>query len=54
VPVPNDPTTGKPFLYKRAGDAAVLESLAPPGRSQQADGVRYEIRFAVSDTRRVP
>lgn len=46
VPVPNDPLSGQPFLYKKTGDTAVLESPAPPGKSQKAFGLRYEIRFA--------
>ncbi len=27
VPVPDDPATGRPFLYRRAGDAAILRGL---------------------------
>jgi hypothetical protein len=46
APVPVDPTTGKPFLYKKTGDVAVLESPAPPGRTQKDYGLRYEIRLA--------
>ncbi|MHC4176346.1 MAG: hypothetical protein ACYSWU_02500 [Planctomycetota bacterium] len=41
VPVPIDPTTGKPFVYQRNGSKAVLES---PG--DRRDGLRYEITFA--------
>ena len=41
VPIPMDPTTGKPFLYRRTGDTAVLES--PGGKAQ---GMRYELTFA--------
>jgi hypothetical protein len=41
VPVPGDPTTGRPFVYQRNGTSAVLES---PGG--QRYGLRYEITFA--------
>jgi hypothetical protein len=41
VPIPQDPMTGKPFVYQRTGDRAVLES--PGGK---AHGMRYEITFA--------
>jgi hypothetical protein len=41
VPVPPDPTTGKPFVYGRTGESALLES--PGGKAQ---GMRYEITFA--------
>jgi hypothetical protein len=41
VPIPQDPMTGKPFVYQRTGDRAVLES--PGGKSH---GMRYEITFA--------
>jgi len=41
VPIPLDPMTGKPFVYRRTGEKAVLES--PGGK---AYGMRYEITFA--------
>lgn len=41
VPVPTDPTTGEPFMYRRSGEIAVLES--PGGKGH---GLRYEITFA--------
>jgi len=41
VPVPNDPTTGNPFIYGRTGTTAILES---PGGEQH--GLRYQITFA--------
>jgi hypothetical protein len=41
VPVPNDPTSGKPFTYRRTGTTAILES---PGGKRY--GLRYEITFA--------
>jgi len=41
VPIPPDPTTGKPFVYQRTGQGAILES--PGGKNL---GLRYEITFA--------
>ena len=41
VPVPNDPMTGNPFIYRRSGTTAILES---PGGKQY--GLRYELTFA--------
>jgi hypothetical protein len=41
VPIPSDPTTGKPFVYQRTGETAVLES---PGGNRH--GLRYQITFA--------
>ena len=41
VPVPNDPMTGNPFIYRRTGTTAILES---PGGEQH--GLRYELTFA--------
>ncbi len=41
LPLPIDPTTGEPFLYRRTGTTAILES---PGGKR--DGLRYEITFA--------
>ncbi|HUT10018.1 MAG TPA: hypothetical protein VMY42_05945 [Thermoguttaceae bacterium] len=46
VPVPIDPVHGKPFRYALEGDTAVLESPAPPNRSQKRYGLRFEITFA--------
>lgn len=46
VPLPLDPVHGKPFRYRCEGDAAILESPAPPGKSPSRHGLRYEIRFA--------
>jgi hypothetical protein len=46
VPVPSDPLTGKPFIYRADGDAAVLEAPLPSGMAQQHYGLRYEITFA--------
>ena len=30
VPIPNDPTRDEPFVYRREGEAAILESPLPP------------------------
>jgi len=46
VPVPLDPMTGQTFPYKRAGEAAIIESPAPKGMPAQSYGLRYEIRIA--------
>jgi hypothetical protein len=46
VPIPNDPITGKSFLYQHNYGTAVLESPYIPGREQKHFGVRYEIQFA--------
>ena len=46
VPVPSDPLTGKPFIYRADGDTAVLEAPLPTGMAQQHYGMRYEITFA--------
>jgi hypothetical protein len=43
VPIPPDPFRGKPFVYHRQGDTAILESPVPGWSSQ---GLRYQIRFA--------
>jgi hypothetical protein len=45
VPVPDDPITGRPFIYTKTGDTAVLESPAPPGRPANTYAVRWEIEF---------
>lgn len=46
VPVPLDPLTGKPFQYRRVGDAVVLEAPAPAGLPAQGHWLRFEIRIA--------
>jgi hypothetical protein len=46
VPVPSDPLTGKAFIYRADGDAAVLEAPLPAGMEQRHYGKRYEITFA--------
>ena len=40
LPVPHDPVTGEPFVYRREGDGAVLESLG-----LSASPLRYEIQM---------
>lgn len=45
VPIPIDPVYGKPLDYHLEGNTAVLESPAPPGRSQKSYGLRFEIKF---------
>jgi hypothetical protein len=44
VPVPLDPVTGKPFLYKLEGGTAHLQATAPLGEEKRAAfNVRYEV-----------
>ncbi|MGH7172154.1 MAG: hypothetical protein ACRELG_17910, partial [Gemmataceae bacterium] len=42
VPVPNDPGTGRPFVYQRDGATATLTSRIP-GEKLQSTGLRYRI-----------
>ncbi len=42
VPVPDDPVTGKPFVFSRTGYAAVLE-IPPSGKETDRDTMRYEL-----------
>jgi hypothetical protein len=42
VPLPNNPLTGRAFIYSAQGDKAVLEAPAPPGAKADT-GKRYEI-----------
>jgi hypothetical protein len=46
VPVPDDPISGRPFAYRKSGETAVLDSPAPPGKSQKQYGMRFEIKMA--------
>jgi hypothetical protein len=46
VPLPEDPLSGGPFLYRLDGDAAVLEAPLPEGLAQRGYGAKYEIHFA--------
>jgi hypothetical protein len=44
VPVPLDPFTGKPFLYKVEGTTAHVRGSPPPGEAKNRDyNVRYEV-----------
>ena len=45
VPVPDDPSTGKPFGYNADGKAAILTSPAPPKRPE-SDGLHWELDLA--------
>jgi hypothetical protein len=47
VPVPNDPSTGKPFVYSGEGNDAILTSPALPGRPA-SEGLRWEIEIAAA------
>jgi hypothetical protein len=42
VPIPTDPLTGQPFLYRRDGSDAVLESLS----SSRWVNLRYRIEMS--------
>jgi hypothetical protein len=42
VPIPADPGTGRPFEYRRDGDAATLISQIPGDQSAQS-GIRYRV-----------
>jgi hypothetical protein len=46
VPVPQDPLNGQPFIYRRQGNTAWLESLAP----QNFASLRYEIQMQPKGT----
>lgn len=45
-PIPDDPITGGPFIYRAQGDRAVLEAPLLPDMPQRNFGARYEINFA--------
>jgi hypothetical protein len=44
TPAADDPSTGKPFVYRVAGNQVTLESPAPPGE-RAADAMRVEVTF---------
>ena len=44
VPVPDDPVTGKPFIYRRTGSKAILEGPAPKGATAK-EAIRYELNL---------
>ena len=43
VPVPGDPVTQEPFVYRSTGSWAVLEAPAPEGATGKWDAIRYEL-----------
>jgi hypothetical protein len=44
VPLPADPFTGKPFLYKVDGATAHLRGMPPPGEQMNPGyNVHYEV-----------
>jgi hypothetical protein len=43
VPLPVDPFTGKPFLYKLEGATAHLRGSPPPGEKHAAFNIHYEV-----------
>ena len=44
VPLPVDPFSGKPFVYKLEGDAAVVQGTPPGGEEKTAAyNIRYEV-----------
>lgn len=45
LPVPPDPITGMPFVYRLEGRTATLDAPAPEGRHPRS-GWRYELTFA--------
>ena len=42
IPIPDDPVTQKPFVYRRTGLEAVLEAPAPKGATAK-DAMRYQL-----------
>ncbi len=44
IPVPNDPVTGKPFIYSRSGAKVVLE-IPAMGEETDRDTMRYELNL---------
>jgi hypothetical protein len=46
VDLPNDPVTGKPFVYKRLSETqAILEGPLPQGGDAKKDAIRYELNL---------
>jgi hypothetical protein len=45
VPVPNDPVTGKPFVYQRNGDRATLASPNAEDKTLPVQALTYELIF---------
>jgi hypothetical protein len=48
VPLPDDPATGQPFVYRRDGDTATLTSRVPD-HPPQAEGLRYRLTMRKTD-----
>lgn len=46
LPIPTDPVTGGPFLYKRQENRAILETPPPRTEPEHEWRRRYELRFA--------
>ena len=46
APVPNDPLSGKPFIYRVEGDKAVLDAPLLPGMPQRHFGKRYSNTYS--------
>jgi hypothetical protein len=46
VPLPVDPLSGGPFVYRLEGDMAILEAPLPQGLVPRTFGSRFEIKFA--------
>lgn len=44
IPVPGDPVTGKPFIYRRTGAKAILE-IPATGEETDRDTMRYELNL---------
>lgn len=44
VPIPSDPYTGKPFVYKAEGNSAIIEGPAPEGEKPSVNNfIRYTV-----------
>jgi hypothetical protein len=48
VPIPLNPATGQPFIYRLEGETAVLD--LPPSDGMRGENRRYEIRIARQDS----
>lgn len=46
APVPRDPLSGNPFIYRVEGETVVLEAPLFPGMQQKVFGKKYVIEFA--------
>lgn len=50
VPVPENPITGSPFLYKVEGGKAILEAGSPPGEAART-GLKYVLTINATTTK---